>query len=92
MSRHQIPQSRQQQLSRALAQMTEALRILDGVDAPGEIGSQLDLAIARLQKQLGLEDQLPASVEALIARLAVEPSTSPTKRSEESSLWDFPSV
>jgi hypothetical protein len=36
----------------ALAHLEEALSILDDIDAPGEIGAQLDLVICRLRKVL----------------------------------------
>lgn len=42
----------QPQLSRALDKMIEALRILDEIEAPGNIGSHLDLAIAKLEERL----------------------------------------
>lgn len=41
------------QLSMALDRMQEALRLLDEAGAPGDIGSFLDLAIARLEARLG---------------------------------------
>lgn len=41
------------QLSMALDRMQEALRLLDEAGAPGDIGSFLDLAIARLDARLG---------------------------------------
>jgi hypothetical protein len=89
MSRHHLPQSRQQQLSKALAKMSEALEILDDLGAPGEIGSQLDLAIARLGKQLGIED-MPVPAETLIARLGVEATPGGAERVEPSSPWISP--
>lgn len=36
----------------ALTLLEEALAILDGVDAPGEIGAHIDLAICRLRDRL----------------------------------------
>jgi hypothetical protein len=40
-------------LAAALLQMEGALDLLDQADAPGEIGSHLDLAICRLREALG---------------------------------------
>ncbi len=37
-------------LSEALRQMSDALDILDDLGAPGEIGTSLDLAVARLEQ------------------------------------------
>ena len=49
----------------ALAKMTQALRILDEAAVPGEIGGHLDLAIARLEERLGLDERSPAFEEGL---------------------------
>jgi len=51
----------QGQLSEALARMNEALRILDGMGAPGDIGGHLDLAIARLEERVGVKTPVPDS-------------------------------
>lgn len=61
-----------QQLQRALDQLTSALRILDRLGAPGDIGSHLDLAIARLGDRLDRDRQPAASVELLLSRLGPE--------------------
>lgn len=61
-------------LSAALAKMTGALRILDKAGAPGDIGSHLDLAIARLEERLGLACRQPESAEVVVIRLAVDAS------------------
>jgi hypothetical protein len=45
-------------LIKALERMAEALEILDQLGAPGEIGSTLDLAIARLRKLFGRDIDL----------------------------------
>lgn len=65
------PESRLE-LSRAMSLMSQALEILDELHAPGEIGSMLDLAVARLQKVLDLDDQAPAAMEALMIELERE--------------------
>lgn len=88
MSRHQILQS--PELFKALTQMTEALRILDDLGAPGEIGAHLDLAIARLEEQLGLEQRQPTTFESPFAWLAAEPPPTGSEGSEPPSAWDFP--
>jgi hypothetical protein len=71
MTRSKAGDSRQQ-LQRALDQLTSALRILDNLGAPGDIGSHLDLAIARLGDWLNLDHQPAASVELLLSRLGAE--------------------
>ena len=58
-----------QQLSKALSKMLEALRMLDEAGAPGEIGSALDLSIARLEQRLGVSSQLGGAAERLFADL-----------------------
>lgn len=59
-------------LSAALAKMQEALRLLDEAGAPGDIGSHLDLAIAKLEARLGGGPRL-AEGALLLSSLAVEP-------------------
>ena len=61
------------QLSAALAQMVGALQLLDEADAPGEIGSSLDLAIARLEEHLGAKSRLGDIAERLLSGLPAEP-------------------
>ena len=46
---------REQQLQKALEEMESALRLLDGVDAPPDIGAHLDLAICRLKELTSAE-------------------------------------
>jgi hypothetical protein len=75
-------------LLKALSQMTEALGILDDLDAPGDIGSHLDLAISRLERQLGLENHLAASIGTLVTRLAEDRSAVEAGSGELSSPWD----
>jgi len=45
-------------LASALAQMKEALRLLDESEAPAQIGAQLDLAIQQLEDEISkIEDK-----------------------------------
>lgn len=59
-------------LSMALAKMQEALRLLDEAGAPGDIGSHLDLAIAKLEARLGGGPWLDENA-LLLSSLAAEP-------------------
>jgi len=59
-------------LSRALRQMNCALALLDELDAPGEVGTHLDLAICRLEKHLGINAPSENGAGALYAGLAEE--------------------
>lgn len=61
-----------QKLNEALAHMSEALSILDRLDAPGEIGSHLDLAIARLESVLGPRCESVTAVQQLMEELERE--------------------
>jgi hypothetical protein len=47
---------------RALALLEQALAILDAIDAPGDIGAHVDLAISRLRDELGMEPLPPPDV------------------------------
>lgn len=60
------------QLTKALGMMTNALDILDSYDAPGEIGSTLDLAIVRLERAVGQDDHRPTAIHHLISQLERE--------------------
>lgn len=71
MTHHPVAEM-ESELSGALAQMVEALATLDRLKAPGDIGSHLDLAIARLEAQLGLESHAARSFETLLASLGPE--------------------
>ena len=42
----------EQPLLNALSHMQTALKLLDEVDAPADIGAHLDLAVCRLQERL----------------------------------------
>jgi hypothetical protein len=59
-------------LRQALAQLERALLILDECDAPVEIGSLLDLAIARTKQRLRSIDMSPAN-EAVVGSNGVGP-------------------
>lgn len=63
------------QLSNALQQMRMALGILDQVEALGDVGAILDLAIVRLEEWLGSSG--PANVAAMIDQIERELSASP---------------
>ena len=60
----------QPQLTKALEQMTAALAILDEVEAPGEIGATLGLAVARLRQILGHDGN--SGMDALFSQLPDE--------------------
>lgn len=83
MSNHFEPRSRQL-LSQALGRMNEALRILDELGAPGVIGSHLDLAIARLEKQLAEPKN-----SFVAARLATETETDDIVDGKPLNPWDI---
>ena len=87
MSHDEIAPARQS-LSKALFQLNEALEILDSVAAPGDVCSHLDLAIARLERQLGVEGSMTAQVDDLLARLSQEPGTSGAAACRPSGHWD----
>jgi len=63
---------RQQRLSVALAEMVDAIGILDRLDAPGDIGSHLDLAIARLERELGRQNRPAAWLDISCTPLAAD--------------------
>ena len=71
MSHHEIAEKAG--LSSALVRMSEALRMLDEAGAPGEIGGCLDLAIARLEEQLGVDRGEPASPDEYLPLLDAGP-------------------
>jgi len=83
MSHHEIAEKAE--LPEALARMSEALRILDAAGAPGEIGSHLDLAIARLEEQLGIDLREPASPDQFLSLLDTNPKD---ETAEPKSAWD----
>lgn len=84
------PESRLE-LSRALRFMTEALDILDEFDAPGEIGSMLDLAVARLERILDYDDQAATGVQMLMYPLERE-FNAPASSVCKPSPWDISPV
>lgn len=86
MSQQSNPEVRPE-LSRALDQMVDALEILDELEAPGDIGSHLDHAIARLEAMLGLAHQ-PTRAKALLARLSEASSASDADLGSSVSPWD----
>lgn len=46
----------------ALANMTTALQLLDGSDAPAEIAAHLDLAVHRLKQAMGIAQAAPTKI------------------------------
>lgn len=46
---------REERLYKALENMESALRLLDDLDAPADIGAHLDLAICRLKELVSVE-------------------------------------
>jgi hypothetical protein len=88
MSGHDDPEA---DLSAALAQMIGALRILDEAGAPGDIGSHLDLAIARLEERLGVIGRQPEPADLLLIRLAAGFDAAAEGRMRPARAWDMPS-
>ena len=76
-------------LSRARRLMTDALAILDALDAPGDIGSTLDLAIAKLEKYLDGDDRLATDAKALMSQLQREFADAGT-REQKPNPWALP--
>ena len=50
-------------IERAYQQVTEALRELDAVNAPGDIGAHLDLALHRMMEALNRADHGTTSLD-----------------------------
>lgn len=76
-------------LSEALAHMGEALSILDHLEAPGEIGSQLDLAISRLESFLGVRKESPSALQILMAQVEREMTISGEPRPLVPIPWEM---
>lgn len=74
--------------SKALGLMSQARDILDDLRAPGPIGSTLDLAIARLEKFLGHDDQ--SAVQALNAQLEREYIRPHADHERITNPWEIP--
>lgn len=85
------PESRPE-LSKALRLMAEALDILDDLGAPGEIGSMLDLAFARLEQLLDRDDEAVSGVERLMSQLEGELTAAHASSECAPSPWDIPPV
>jgi hypothetical protein len=77
------------QLTRALGMMTNALEILDTHDAPGEIGSTLDLAIARLERAIGQDDRRPAGDHHLTFELKWELAVAHAGSTPQPCPWEI---
>lgn len=76
------------QLAVALRHMVDALDILDEVNAPGEIGSTLDLAIARLDEAIGRGGG-QSSVQVLVDQLEREMSIRVAESEPNPSPWEI---
>lgn len=74
-------------LSEALRQMSETLDILDGLDAPGAIGTSLDLAIARLEEFLTGEVNSTPRAQNLFDQLEIELASVRELLSDEPVPW-----
>jgi hypothetical protein len=68
------PESRLK-LAEALRLMSQALGLLDELDCTGEIDSHLDLAICRLERQLGLHHEDSLRPLGTLAAVDLEPGT-----------------
>lgn len=79
-------------LAEARRHMTEALEILDGLDAPGEIGTLLDLAIVRLEKIAGAGNRTETTVQRLIDQLEQELAVGTEATEGETDPWAMPPV
>ena len=89
MSSHDDPEA---DPSVALARMIGALRNLDRAGAPGEIGSQLDLAIARLEEWLGVACRQPDPADLLFFGLATGFDANEEGGIGPASTWDVASA
>lgn len=78
------------ELSQALALMRAALDILDEVEAPGEIGSTLDLAISRLAEMLGDAASATGGAQPLLDQLERALSQSDSHRPDCPWPWEKP--
>ena len=76
-----------EKISRALPLMTGALTILDKMEAPGEIGSTLDLAISKLTELLGDNEPLPVGAQSLPEQLERELSRSRPHKPDSPCPW-----
>ena len=86
MSDQDVPQASNLKLCAALERRIEALRLLDGAQVPGDVGSHLDLAIARLERDLEPEVRRHGIAQSLLAQLM---ETEPGKlHRSEPDPWD----
>jgi hypothetical protein len=76
----------------ALHLMTEALDMLDALCAPGEIGSALDLAVARLEKFLGHDDHSATRVQTLTSQLERELAAALAGSGTKPNPWEISPV
>ena len=73
----------------ALAHLTEALAILDEINAPGEIGSMLDHAIGKLEQAIGHGVTDQSAVRMLIDLLEREMAGEPTDVEPGPKPWEL---
>lgn len=85
------PQSRLL-LTKALELMNAALEILDEIDAPGEIGATLDLAIAKIRKALGRDEGGEIGMEELFLQVHDEMMRTQARSGVGSNPWEIPPV
>jgi hypothetical protein len=76
-------------LSDALRQMSDALGILDEVNAPAEIGNTLDLAVARLEQYLGTGSHRRSAGLSLFEQLQRELAVITPSEPEKPIPWDM---
>ncbi len=69
--------------------MTEALDILDEIGAPGEIGSMLDFAAARMEKWIDRNVEAEGCLQALMPELEREFNADPASSKSDPSPWDI---
>ncbi len=80
------------ELARALDQMEAALEILDELEAPGDIGATLDLAIARLRQMLRRADENASGFQPVFDQLETELSRGLGETGTESNPWKIPPI
>ncbi len=67
--------------------MAEAIDILDRLNAPGEIGSMLDLSMARIEKVLAGGARPAIDGRSLLSQLAREQNAVPADDSSGPNPW-----
>lgn len=85
-------QTAQPRLAKALEQMEAALEILDEMEAPGDIGATLDLAIVRLRQALEQEGEEAGGFREFYAQLEIELSRIFARPGASPNPWEIPPV